>query len=358
MIRFILVFLFFSGSVFAQEHACSQLNSDEVAVFYSTAARKMVNNQGLKYWEVPIHLHVFEPEHDSFFNHLFIWTIAHGFDVPIEELTGSNFERRLQNFLVDNQSRKKLLIRVGKNYFPLKKTGPNGHSTTILHIPEELIDPQDSRIQFTLASSEKDSCQFSGHADKIYRKGVTVISDIDDTIKDSNVQDKMELLRNSLIRDFKDVPGMSETYANWKAIKADMCFHYISGSPWQLHEPLSEFIKAKNFPEGPIDLKYFRIWDQSITNLFTSQVEYKLNNIRNVINRFPDRKYILVGDSSEQDPEIYGQIARDFPDKILHVFIREVPPAPGGPRFDEAFKNVPAEKWKIFTDPKELKLDL
>jgi len=42
--------------------------------------------------------------------------------------------------------------------------------------------------------------------------GTSVISDIDDTVKFSNVADKRELLRNTLLREFIPVAGMPEVY--------------------------------------------------------------------------------------------------------------------------------------------------
>ena len=72
------------------------------------------------------------------------------------------------------------------------------------------------------------------------------------------------------------------------------------------------------------------------------------------------RSLVLVGDSGERDPEIYGTIARLYPKRVLRIFIRAVKGEKGDDkRFLDAFKDVPREKWLVFTDPlKDLPKDL
>jgi phosphatidate phosphatase APP1 len=65
---------------------------------------------------------------------------------------------------------------------------------------------------------------------------------------------------------------------------------------------------------------------------------------------------VLVGDSGEKDPEVYGQIAREHPAQILRIYIRDVT----GDRADDAryrgaFRGIPAEKWQLFRDPVEVR---
>lgn len=69
-----------------------------------------------------------------------------------------------------------------------------------------------------------------------------------------------------------------------------------------------------------------------------------------VFNTF--RTLILVGDSGERDPEIYGNVARLYPKRVGRIFIRAVKgEKPDDERFQKAFKDVPREKWLVFTDP-------
>jgi phosphatidate phosphatase APP1 len=71
------------------------------------------------------------------------------------------------------------------------------------------------------------------------------------------------------------------------------------------------------------------------------------------------RYYVLVGDSGEKDPEIYGTITREYPDRIRAIFIRAIKgEAFDDQRFLTAFEGVSREKWQIFNDPQQVPIDL
>ena len=64
----------------------------------------------------------------------------------------------------------------------------------------------------------------------------------------------------------------------------------------------------------------------------------------------------LIGDSGERDPEAYGTLARSHPAQIEHIFIRDVTGEKAdAARYRAAFREVPAERWKIFIEPKEIR---
>ena len=86
---------------------------------------------------------------------------------------------------------------------------------------------------------------------------------------------------------------------------------------------------------------------------------HKINHLRYFIFNTL-RSLVLVGDSGERDPEIYGNIARMYPKRVRRIFIRAVKSEKSDDeRFLKAFKDVPREKWLIFTDPvKQLPKDL
>jgi phosphatidate phosphatase APP1 len=68
---------------------------------------------------------------------------------------------------------------------------------------------------------------------------------------------------------------------------------------------------------------------------------------------FPKRRFILVGDSGEKDPEIYGALARSQPGRIVGIFIRDVT-GDAAARYEAAFRGVPRETWAVFKDPAEV----
>ena len=103
-------------------------------------------------------------------------------------------------------------------------------------------------------------------------------------------------------------------------------------------------------------MKQFRVKDGTFTALFDSPEKYKLAVIEPLLRQFPRRKFILVGDSGERDPEAYGTLARSHPAQIEHIFIRDVTGEKAdAARYRAAFRDVSAERWKIFLEPKEIR---
>jgi len=106
---------------------------------------------------------------------------------------------------------------------------------------------------------------------------------------------------------------------------------------WQLYPPLQDFIRSSRFPPGTFHLRNFRWKDESFFNLFKSPEGHKLAVIEPLLERFPKRRFILVGDSGEKDAEIYETLARKYPQQIVHIMIR------GG-----SFQQPPEAVWKEF----------
>jgi phosphatidate phosphatase APP1 len=131
-----------------------------------------------------------------------------------------------------------------------------------------------------------------------------VISDIDDTIKITQVRDRRATLRNTFLRPFEPAPGMAEFCQNL-ARSNHAEFHYVSASPWQLYLPLAEFVRSNGFPSGTFVLKKFRWKDRSFLSLFADPEKYKSAVIEPLLKRFPNRRFVLIGDSGEL-PEIYA----------------------------------------------------
>ena len=91
--------------------------------------------------------------------------------------------------------------------------------------------------------------------------------------------------------------------------------------------------------------------------LWADPVKYKSKIIASILEAYPRRRFILVGDSGEKDPEVYGLMARRYSDQVTHIYIRNVTAERAdAPRYREAFKDVPDGKWRLFDDPEEVAL--
>ena len=330
----------------------SDLRPDEQVVFFPTLGWRVTNG-----WEAEIHGWVFEPERRPIMQALF--RAAVGLDEG-EMRDGEKiiFQERCAFFLGDNEQRKRFSIRLGGLTRELRTSEPNGHFKTHLHLATgELAAaaPTNHWLPFQLVVDASDERRIFGSVQLLDEQGLSVISDIDDTIKISQVLEKKEMLRNTFCRPFQPVPGMAAVYQSW-AKSAEANFHYVTASPWQLYVPLSHFIASNGFPAGTFHMKQFRVKDGSFLKLFASPEEYKPGVIEPMLERFPKRRFVLVGDSGEKDPEIYGATARRHPEQVVKILIRDVTNEKAeAERYRKAFQGLPGELWQLFKEPREIK---
>lgn len=154
-----------------------------------------------------------------------------------------------------------------------------------------------------------------------------VISDIDDTILYSNITNKLKMLLTvALLNEHTRVPfkGVAAFYrALQKGAGGDENnpIFYVSSSPWNLYEPLTEFLKIQKIPQGALFLKDFG--NQTIFNS-SDHASHKIEKIELILNTYPQMPFILIGDSGEQDPEIYLEILRKYPNRIRVIYIRSI----------------------------------
>lgn len=348
----VCVAAFFSFAVFAAE-----IRKDDEIVFYPGIAQPAKDGA----WEVEIHGWVCDPEHAE--------TEAWLFREALELKNGDRsreeeriFERRAHPFLVDNKEGRVVSIRIGKDTFALPKSRGNGHFTgKVLLSAAQVAEARDRgddsiwRIPFRAVMPKGDRRQFRGEAVCIGDEGISVISDFDDTIKVSEAMNKKALMRNTFHRPFEPVEGMSAVYRRWAEKKGAM-FHLVSASPWQLYGPIKDFLYSQDFPASTVHLKAVRWKDRSLMALFQSPGDYKRKAIPPLIERFPNRNFVLVGDSGQNDPEAYAEMARKYPKQVVKILIRDVTgEAADAPRYRETFKGLPAEKWQIFREPDEIR---
>ncbi|PVU89696.1 hypothetical protein BB561_005219 [Smittium simulii] len=154
--------------------------------------------------------------------------------------------------------------------------------------------------------------------------GISVISDIDDTVKELNLKHgKRKLIETVFLNDSKPITAMNSLYSNWhQKYRAE--FHYVSNSPCQFYPMIDDFFSAYSFPVSSVHLRDFskkKVFDKA--NL-TGSLDDKYINIKKIIDTFPEHKYIFVGDSGEKDIELYTKIAIEYPAQVAKIFIRDI----------------------------------
>jgi uncharacterized protein DUF2183 len=332
----------------------SPIKTDEKIVFYPTLGWP-VDDSPQSDWYVQIHGCIFETGSHSIGVKL-IRELTGLDDGPLDADEANLFRQRAELFAVDNERGKAVPIRIGEQSFTLPESNANGHFQQRLRLTDaQLAAASEGRfreLQFSAVLRKDDRRHFSGTVHLVPRPPIVhVISDIDDTIKISEVRDKVALLKNTFSRPFRPVPGMSDLYQRWDGPR--LRFHYVSASPWQLFSPLEDFRREHHFPAGTFHMKLFRIKDRSALNLFGGQEEYKRGVIEPLLKQFPLDRFVLVGDSGEQDARIYAALTRDYPRQVAHILIRNVTDEPLDV-FRETFAEVPDDRWQVFRDPSDV----
>ena len=335
----------------------SLIKADEQVIFFPAFGQRSGDSGE---WTISIHGWIFEPDEDSRVRAAGVAVFREFLGLEKGSEESEIFRRRAWPFLVDNERGKRITVCLDDRFYPVGVSGPNGHFQGTMTLTADEVAKigdgwrmPDGRLRYQCVTQVLDTRIFEGFVRLIESEGVSVVSDIDDTVKISEVLDRKALLANTFLREYRAVPGMAELYRELAARGA--CFHYVSASPWQLYEPLAEFLKAGGFPDGTLNLRYFRVKDSSVIELLSSPENYKHETIETLFKAFPKRKFILIGDSGERDPEIYGALARAHSDQIERILIREVrePPADEG-RYAEAFADVPSERVRVFREAVEL----
>lgn len=326
---------------------------DEDVLLFTASAR--LDPAG-RVWQIPVHGWIFERERDSWWRAALQKGVLEMLELNAADPQSKILERRLEMFLVDNERGKTLTVDIGGRSYPVGPSGANGHFEGLAEVPLDTLHSTDaSAVQYASAIiTAADGRCFEGRIQLLTPRGLSVISDIDDTIKVSQVLDKGELLANTFLREFQPLPGMAVVYRRWAAQGA--AFHYVSASPWRLYPALNRFIDQAGFPTGEIQLRYLRIKDRSFFAFMQASREYKTRTIEALIRRYPERRFILIGDSGENDPAIYAAVARVHPSNVAKIYIHLVlPDSDHRRRIADYFKELPGECWELFDSAKQLK---
>ena len=324
----------------------SPLKSDEQVMFFPSSASQLTDGK----WEAPIHHWVFEKEDNSIsrkFSQAIFSELIEGFDVSEEKANSDLFRGRLAWFLVDNERHKNVDIEIKGQNFELQLTEANGHGNTDIQFNSKAHS--DNWLKFKILDQGDAKGDFSAEVQLIPETGLSVISDIDDTIKISDVLDKKALIRNTFVEPYEVAKGMPEYYQNLE--KQDAYFHYVSASPWQIYPSLKPFMDL-HYPKGTVSLRYFRLTDSSLISFLEPSTEYKVTQIQQIIQRYPKHQFLLIGDSGEHDPEVYASIYRQFPEAIKSIQIRAIKGSDlSEKRFLEDFEGIPKSVWVVFEIP-------
>src|SRR6185312_8718823 len=310
-------------SAFAAAEKDSPAIGEQIVFFPSPAA---LSSDG-KSWLLTVQGRIFEPAASGKKRGRFIDAIAKVAGLTKGEKVSGFLRQRAGYFLSDSAGKKRVSIKIGEQTFPLQASDAAGYFITQIPLAadEAIKLAKDGVISFESRPTVTNRETFKGQAVLVPEEGIFVVTDVDDTIKETHMLKRKEMLKNTFVRPFAAVEGMSGLYRSWKAKFGDrMQFQVVSAGPWQFNEPLSQFTEAAGFPPffwqmRSVDVNAAKPWE-----LFAKPYCFKVRALERLMRLFPKRRFVLVGDSGEQDPEVYSTILLEFPNQVDAVFIRQV----------------------------------
>ncbi len=163
-----------------------------------------------------------------------------------------------------------------------------------------------------------------------YDGKLAIISDIDDTFLISHTNNLFKKIYVLLWRNVNDRKVFEDVTAHYQQLsKAGQekgetnAFFYVSSSEWNLYNFIEKFAKIHNLPKAVIKLKNIKT---SLSDfLFTGRGshDHKFQKIKEIIEFYPHLKFVLLGDDSQADPNIYENICKTFPQNIKAIYIRQ-----------------------------------
>lgn len=155
-----------------------------------------------------------------------------------------------------------------------------------------------------------------------------VISDIDDTVVQSYATNVLKMARMVFLGNAYTRLPFAGIAAFYRALEAgtqgaaNNPIFYVSSSPWNMYDLLTEFMDLHGLPRGPLFLRDYDIERKRLLN-FRYHAP-KLERIRQLLTTYPHLPFILIGDSGQEDPELYHQAVKEFPGQIRAIYIRDV----------------------------------
>ncbi len=241
-----------------------------------------------------------------------------------------NMYRRLQSdevpfarLLIHNQGQEQEIVTDKEGYFEidLPLDPPLAPEIRWQSVPLELCaaeDPVRANARVFIPSPQAD---------------FGVISDIDDTVVWTDAVNLLHMARNVFLGNAHSRTPFPGVAAFYRALftgphtNAQNPIFYVSSSPWNLYDLLSEFFRLNDFPPEP--LLFLRDWGVSDVEILpTDHLRHKTGVIQKMLATYPHLPFILIGDSGQKDPEVYNQILTESPHRIQAIYIRDVSRTP------------------------------
>lgn len=165
-----------------------------------------------------------------------------------------------------------------------------------------------------------------------YKSSYGIISDIDDTFLVSHSRRSFRKLFVLLSKNVQARKPFDDVVKHYQLLsyasrthpqKDSNIFFYVSSSEWNLYDMIVRFAELNGLPKAVLKLRKIKSGLDDFVTTGGGSHDHKLRKIQNIIDFYPELQFILLGDDSQRDPEIYHEICKQFAANIRAVYIRQ-----------------------------------
>lgn len=142
---------------------------------------------------------------------------------------------------------------------------------------------------------------------------LVIVTDLDDTLKITNVLDRSEATRNALFSKkaflkFPELLNNMNQYAHG--------LYVLSASPTFLSNRVNKFLNFHHISRNDVYLR----------NLVRERdsFKFKLEKLKELFEDRPHESFILIGDDTENDPRVYANMREIYPNQVEQIYIRSI----------------------------------
>lgn len=166
---------------------------------------------------------------------------------------------------------------------------------------------------------------------------LAIISDVDDTVLHTDAANLLSMARHTFFHNARTRKPLAGAAAWYRALQGGPDgrrnpIFYVSSSPWNLHDLIEDFLDLNDIPHGPVLLRDIGV--QTVVDVAKELAggragghDHKLEKALRVMAAFPNTRFVLIGDSGQEDARLYAEAASQRGQQIAAIFIRDVDPA-------------------------------
>ncbi|KAF8752325.1 hypothetical protein RHS01_07743 [Rhizoctonia solani] len=271
----------------------------------------------------------------------------HGQTYRIPALAGSDIDDLAKPFVQE------LIMTIARARLP-QRTDERGEFDAFVNVNVSTgTVPNGDQTEFTQGIQLFANGSTLGNASSYFvpTHGFTLITDIDDILRETRVYEPDAGMRNSYIYPFKPWRNMPDVFRLWQSVSPSLHFHYLSTIPIKLSRPYMNFIYG-TYPIGSFDVR-----PMNYTTLSHVSESRRLN-LEQILQSFPQRKFILLGETSNADIMTqYPIMAKKYIDRVQCVLLRNTSATDSGdflPYDTSGLVNLDQQRWMFFRTPDDI----